>query len=203
MARYVSAKHRYVGSNPTVGLWLQLDKGCNPFYNLHMKICKKCQTELDNEAFSKDKSRRDGLSDICKPCAAKKFSKWSKAKPSTRRKNAEWKKARVSQNRWNYVQLMRGKSCVDCGYDNILALVWDHVRGEKIKGVASMVTDGSPWNKILEEIDKCELRCHNCHAIVTAQRGNWWLTQAVKVYLYHPELIDAQLVIDGDPRHDG
>lgn len=32
------------------------------------------------------------------------------------------------------------------------------------------------WEKILEEISKCEIRCKNCHSLKTAERGGWWIT---------------------------
>ena len=59
-----------------------------------------------------------------------------------------------------------GGVCVDCGYhDHLDALEFDHVRGEKKFNVGSMLHVS--WNVIKEELDKCALRCANCHAIRT------------------------------------
>ena len=61
------------------------------------------------------------------------------------------------------------QGCVDCGYnEHPDALEFDHVRGEKVANVANLVNRGMP--AILEEIAKCEVRCANCHAIITAER---------------------------------
>jgi len=52
--------------------------------------------------------------------------------------------------------------CIDCGYNaNPVALAFDHIRGEKTKRVSMMRT----WRAARKEVEKCVVRCHNCHAI--------------------------------------
>ena len=60
--------------------------------------------------------------------------------------------------------------CVDCGYnDDARALEFDHIPGsEKIQSVASMMYKS--WDKIWDEVAKCEVVCANCHAIRTMDR---------------------------------
>jgi hypothetical protein len=52
--------------------------------------------------------------------------------------------------------------CVDCGYADIRALEFDHVKGKTFtigqRGTLSPT-------KVLAEIEKCEVRCCNCHRI--------------------------------------
>lgn len=56
--------------------------------------------------------------------------------------------------------------CVDCGYaEHPAALQWDHIKGVK-KFNLSKAAD-HPWEEVLAEIEKCEVRCANCHAIRT------------------------------------
>jgi hypothetical protein len=73
-----------------------------------------------------------------------------------------------------YLSYMSDKSCVDCGEDRVAVLHHDHVRGEKVAGVLALINQGHPWEKVQEEIAKCEIRCANCHMIATSKRGNWW-----------------------------
>lgn len=64
--------------------------------------------------------------------------------------------------------------CVDCGNSNPLVLEFDHVRGDKIKSIATLVNDCVKWQIIENEIKKCEVRCANCHRLRTvAQLGYW------------------------------
>ena len=73
--------------------------------------------------------------------------------------------------------------CVDCGETNPIVLEFDHVRGEKITDVSSMLRKAFSPKKIVDEIAKCEVRCANCHRKVTAQRGEWYMHAMYEQYL--------------------
>jgi len=60
--------------------------------------------------------------------------------------------------------------CVDCGITDIRVLEFDHVRGEKIDTITSMVRRGLSVDVLVAEIAKCEVRCANCHALATISR---------------------------------
>lgn len=47
---------------------------------------------------------------------------------------------------------------------------FDHVRGVKVAIVSRMAANGVGLGKLQAEIDKCEVRCANCHRRVTVQR---------------------------------
>lgn len=88
--------------------------------------------------------------------------------------NKEIYKARARRQRlairdW-YNQLKSGP-CLDCkvSYPPYV-MHFDHVKEGKIADLCSLVRTCSK-SKILEEIDKCELVCANCHAERTHQRG--------------------------------
>ena len=59
----------------------------------------------------------------------------------------------------------RAKGCADCGMRNPVCLEFDHVSGDKISAVATMVSNKASWRKIKTEIRKCDVRCSNCHRI--------------------------------------
>ena len=65
--------------------------------------------------------------------------------------------------------------CVDCGNHDIRVLEFDHVRGTKLDGIGSMIRRGRSMAAVEAEIEKCEVRCKNCHAIATMTRlgGTW------------------------------
>lgn len=67
-------------------------------------------------------------------------------------------------------EILAESACADCGFDDPRALEFDHVAGEKVMGVMQMAKRGFSWKKILEEIEKCEVRCCNCHRIATVSR---------------------------------
>jgi hypothetical protein len=56
--------------------------------------------------------------------------------------------------------------CSDCrGKFHFSAMDFDHVTGEKLGDVGTLVSKNANWDKIQEEIAKCELVCANCHRI--------------------------------------
>jgi len=60
------------------------------------------------------------------------------------------------------------KGCADCGYDkDPAALDFDHV-GEKSFSIGDNRLIS--WERLLPEIDKCEVVCANCHRIRTVRR---------------------------------
>lgn len=92
---------------------------------------------------------------------------------------------KCNQNRWSadsalalklekqkIVNEIKKRPCVDCGvvYPPYV-MDFDHVRGEKRGGVAKMV--GQTWSvqALMEEIEKCDLVCANCHRVRTFGDG--------------------------------
>ncbi len=76
--------------------------------------------------------------------------------------------------------------CVDCGESDIRVLQFDHTDpAAKITEVSQLLRNAS-WPRVLMEIEKCEVRCGNCHRrktlrdrsngkghLVSEQKGSW------------------------------
>ena len=58
--------------------------------------------------------------------------------------------------------------CVDCGERDPVVLEFDHLR-DKLFEITQALPDRS-WKSILDEMDKCEVVCANCHRRRTATR---------------------------------
>ena len=69
-------------------------------------------------------------------------------------------------------------ACVDCGETNPLLLDFDHMR-DKFANISQLVQSGLSWATIKAEIDKCEVRCANCHARKTAREIGSYRTKVV------------------------
>ena len=100
--------------------------------------------------------------------AAKRHYEANKQKiiDRSKKKNIENRK----RNRDYIASVKELASCVDCGEDNPIILEFDHVRGEKKSNVSDMGNQSYSIESVQKEIDKCEVRCANCHRIVTYER---------------------------------
>ncbi len=81
------------------------------------------------------------------------------------------KVATIRRNKERINEMRRSTPCADCGtcWPHYV-MDFDHVGDDKTKGVMVMVNQDVSWNRIEEEIAKCELVCANCHRERTCQR---------------------------------
>lgn len=66
----------------------------------------------------------------------------------------------------------RNGFCKDCGFEGKKypeVLDFDHLRDKKFN-ISEYRNHTSGFNKVKEEMDKCDLVCSNCHRIRTAKR---------------------------------
>ncbi len=64
--------------------------------------------------------------------------------------------------------------CIDCGESDPVVLEFDHRENtKKISAVAEMIGHNCGWEKIKTEIEKCDVRCANCHRRRTASERNY------------------------------
>lgn len=73
------------------------------------------------------------------------------------------KERRKKKKEW-FRDYKKDKECVECGEDDWRCLVFDHENpSEKEYSISKMVNGGYAKETILEEIEKCEVKCANCH----------------------------------------
>ena len=65
-----------------------------------MKICSRCKIEKSVSEFHKDKSKKDGLNNICKMCASEQDKKYRQANLEKKRElTKKWKEANLEKVR--------------------------------------------------------------------------------------------------------
>lgn len=114
-----------------------------------------------------------------------------KAREASRRyyaRNREAQKKRVKiirdkarkLNRELFWDFLISHPCVDCGETNPIMLELDHRdRTTKTLCVSKLLQNRASWGKILTEIDKCDVRCANCHRMRTAMQLGWYKEKVV------------------------
>ena len=134
------------------------------------RVCTKCGIEKDISEFGWERLFQKRSSQ-CKSCRnAKRMEYYDENKE----KELEYKWKRQLDKReeartfvYDYLSKHR---CVDCQIDNPMILTFDHVRGKKKMAISQMVNQGYSKEALQAEIDKCEVRCHNCHHLIEKKR---------------------------------
>lgn len=112
--------------------------------------------------FATRRRRTGALQSWCRHChktyAAERHRRRT---PEQVRRKREADRAKVAAVRAQVWEYLRGRSCIDCGEADTVVLEFDHT-GVKAGNVSDLVKNDS-WSSVLAEIQKCEVRCANCH----------------------------------------
>lgn len=130
-----------------------------------MKICGTCKENKEEKEFSLKKGKPQYN---CKSCHSEYRKKHYE-------KNKEKYIDKASKNkikyRQEYYDWLSTKQCVDCGNSDIRVLEQDHLENKEFN-ISSKVGVMS-LKSMMDELNKCEVVCANCHRIRTSNRGNW------------------------------
>lgn len=143
-----------------------------------MKKCPKCSITKESSEFNKSKRNHDGLHSYCRDCHKQHY----RDNAEQHKKRVKNRNARIRKELQDILLEYLESGCVDCGQKNIIVLEFDHVVGEKILPVTVMMRRAVSEKTIREEIEKCEVRCANCHRIKTEERNPGWRTQINRAY---------------------
>jgi len=128
------------------------------------RVCSKCSTEYEHYGQK---------CSLCKPCRRE----YDRVYHAQRSKKAKQRKQKKQKERIRDIsQKIRDHKasigCQDCGEIDPIVLDFDHVSDDKEHNIADMLRHGHRCEKILVEIEKCEVVCSNCHRRRTHKRLN-------------------------------
>ncbi len=138
--------------------------------------CTKCFTQQPIENFPW-KNRLLGIRHrVCKTCTAQRSKLWYHDHPEYQKKNVkENRESYLKQNREYAAEYLSTHPSVDCGEADPVVLEFDHRGGSgKVDHISKMLTQGYSLERIKSEIEKCDVRCANCHRRKTAKERGWF-----------------------------
>lgn len=138
------------------------------------KICCTCREEKPLAEFGNNRSKPDGRQNYCKECGKTYDRRHYSSNPNRKAAIKEAREQAQVRNREFVLRYLLEHPCVDCGEIEPLFLEFDHIDGEKVLEVGTMVHCGWSLEKIEAEIKKCEVRCVKCHKLQTAKRSGWY-----------------------------
>lgn len=137
-----------------------------------MKVCTRCKKNKPISEFGWRETKGNYQSS-CKSCQREISKEWyannrEKQVQNSIRNSRKYRDL-FTQKLFEY---LKEHACVDCGQKNPVMLEFDHVRGTKTNEISNLLGNRAQWDKIEQEIAKCDVRCANCHRLVTAKRAN-------------------------------
>ncbi|MCW2614628.1 MAG: hypothetical protein JWN08_1622 [Frankiales bacterium] len=136
------------------------------------KRCVTCHVTQPLSAFNRRASSADGLQARCRDCARA----WYVANRVEHLQNTGRRSAEVRRRYQALIgSYLLEHPCVDCGETDVRCLEFDHEEPSlKSAAVHRLVASGVAWQRILDEIAKCSVRCSNCHQRRTMRmQGSW------------------------------
>ena len=156
--------------------------------NSVVKICKVCNHEKPLEFFQRRSASKDGYTHMCKPCKRDYDNAHYKNTPSRKdyiRKNSD---ERIKSVQLWLLEYFSTHPCVDCGESDILVLEFDH-RSDKLGNVSDLRKNGNIAS-VKSEVEKCDVRCCNCHRRKTARTlGSSALSSQITTHQRHVLII--------------
>lgn len=138
------------------------------------KTCTVCKLDKNLSFFNKKSKSKDGLQNICKECCKIRSDEhYVNNKESRKLIIRQQKVLRRSLVREHVFAYLKLHPCVDCGEGDIIVLDFDHISDNKRYNVSTMLAAGYQVETVMSEIEKCEVRCANCHRRKTAKQLGW------------------------------
>jgi hypothetical protein len=79
-----------------------------------------------------------------------------------------------ARNRQFVAEFLATHPCVDCGEVDIIVLEFDHRDPKNKCDDVGRLISTSGLAALKQEIEKCDVRCGNCHRIRTARQFGWY-----------------------------
>jgi hypothetical protein len=140
------------------------------------KRCCTCGLDLPLTAYNRRTAALDGLQARCRTCSRRWYEQ-NRAQhiANVYRRNVAQHHILVGK----VARYLTEHPCVDCGERDVRCLEFDHRdRAVKTANVATLLRRVQSWDRVLREIEKCDVRCANCHKRKTAAEDNSWRHRA-------------------------
>lgn len=125
--------------------------------------------EKSASEFNSHKSKSDGLQTHCRECNKLKSKNYYESnKEKHYREINKRKKKQVKLGQEFTLEYLKEHPCVDCKEPDPIVLDFDHVK-KKDDNISALILRGYSVERIKLEINKCVVRCANCHRRKTAK----------------------------------
>ncbi|MBI2012166.1 HNH endonuclease [Candidatus Daviesbacteria bacterium] len=137
-----------------------------------MRKCTRCQKEKSLEEFNYKVKSKDLRQYHCKDCSRLYVRSHYERNREYYLVKAHRRNQKIRREIRNYVwRYLTNHPCIDCGETDPIVLEFDHIKDKSF--TISSVGRDKRLAEVQNEIEKCEVRCANCHRRKTALQFSW------------------------------
>ncbi len=139
------------------------------------RICGWCGGVKPVDRFSFRDEKAGTRQSVCRECfSAYRRDHYRLNRVEYIQRNARILSVRGREWRTRVWEFLITHPCVDCGESDFIVLEFDHQdRATKRETVSFLARRGYPWQTVMRELQKCNVRCANCHRRRTALQFRW------------------------------
>jgi hypothetical protein len=138
---------------------------------MYTKVCGRCEVELPLGDFNFRDRARTKLQSYCRECSNAAWRTWYGVPENRAHHLAVLRRRRslrIARHR-ALVRELKSKPCADCGGRFPPEVMdFDHLRDKE--DLISKLVYQTGTQRLLAELDKCEVVCANCHRLRTSHR---------------------------------
>ncbi|HEV2249987.1 MAG TPA: hypothetical protein VGT60_05730 [Candidatus Limnocylindria bacterium] len=150
-----------------------------------MRTCARCQVAKPVVEFALKSAARGTYRSYCRPCCSD-YGKEHYRKNIASYLSRSKMRGPIDRlrNRRFVAAYLAAHPCVDCGEADPIVLEFDHRDPTTKRSDVGRLIHTSTVGIVRAEIEKCDVRCGNCHRIRTATQFGWYrLGEALGAYL--------------------
>ncbi len=142
-----------------------------------LRRCSTCKLLKPLDTFAFADIQTGARQYNCRACHAKlRRAHYEQNRDDYIRRAEEQTERRRAYNRERIVEYLRAHSCVDCGETDLIVLEFDHRDPASKHRDVTWLAARRRWPIVSAEIEKCDVRCANCHRRRTAMQFGWTRT---------------------------
>ena len=136
------------------------------------RTCGRCGESKQVEQFAWRRRALGQRDNYCRSCRAAYKQEHYLLHRQRYIDSAQRRKRSLAAERAAYlIDFFESHPCVDCGERDPIVLEFDHL-GDKLFNISQGLRDRA-WAAVLDEMEKCDVVCANCHRRRTARRGGY------------------------------
>ena len=150
------------------------------YNNTTLKQCSTCREERPLRMFPMTRQRPFRRTNKCRACTESGATRNNPRKPES----SENRKSRIAMKKKVFLLYFKTHPCVDCGETNPVVLDFDHRDpDDKEFTISQGLGHSFSLHRLMVEIEKCDVRCANCHRKRTAKQAGWNWAQILEADL--------------------